>query len=129
MVAELFESVGDIFHAALLAEECRGRATLLKQERYYNLAMNRMKSEDPEEIRKAIEIFENLHNYKEAEAKVAESKRILEQAAVQYEKKRKKEEADRQRAAAQKRKRRNLLLGLVASPPLKYSNHRNTKPR
>lgn len=114
MVADLLSSVGDLFNAPQLANECRERAELLKKDRYYQQALDWMQRDEPDQIQKAIEIFEDLQGYKESNLKIIEAKRLLEEASIHYERRKKQEEAVRKKAAARKRRNQKRLL-LLAS--------------
>ncbi len=115
MVAELFESVAHLFNASQLAEECRGRSALLRQERYYRQALTAMESDDPKQVRKALEIFEDLQNYKDSAEKISESKRRLEQVTEQYELRQKAEEAARLKRVQKKQQQIKCFLMFTAS--------------
>ncbi len=110
MVADLFRSAGDLFNAPQLADECRARAELLKKDRYYHQALDWMQSDEPNQIQKAIEIFEDLQGYKDSGLKITEAKKWLEEAVIHSEQRRKKEEAAKKKMAARKRKNQKRLL-------------------
>lgn len=116
IAAELFEEVPALFNAEYLAQECRGKAELIKKEQIYQTALLSMKTILPEPLEHAEKLFESIPNYKDAAAQIDRCRGLMPQAqqnAALKEKEERQREIKEQRIIKKRKKKRFFILSCI----------------
>lgn len=98
-----FKSISDFMDAAKLAEHCKAKAEEARKDAIYNDAKSKMTSKRKATLNEAIDRFQTISGWRDADEQICACKRKIEEAA--------REEAERlARAKEQAKKRKKALL-------------------
>lgn len=112
-----FESINDFMDSAEMAAKCREEADRLKIEETYNIAIKKMNSGLLQEVKRAVEMFDSLGNYKDSLQNKANCERLIPELE-------KKINEIRKRQAINRKNRRFLICvgGIFLIMVLIFSN-------
>lgn len=101
--AGIFNSISDFMDSAKLAEHCKAKAEEARKDAIYNDAKSKMTSKRKATLNEAIDRFQTISGWRDADEQICACQRKIEEAA--------REEAERlARAKEQAKKRKKALL-------------------